>query len=188
MAAAGSSRFAATCELLRQYMREQNQRQQQQQQQGGGLAGVFGLPAAEVADARTMQLFPTRVAGASPPPQERAEAQGQQQAARATLTIFYGGRVLAFEDFPADKAKELMQMARSASPQAPPEKGAPDAAVPPEALTDLPLARKASLQRFLEKRKHRITANNLYRRVPAHEDVAGGKPMEDEPGASWLGL
>ena len=50
-----------------------------------------------------------------------------------------------FDDFPAEKAKELMQLAGS--------EVAPSSVVP--ALSDLPIARKASLQRFLQKRKHR---------------------------------
>jgi jasmonate ZIM domain-containing protein len=32
------------------------------------------------------------------------------------LTIFYGGKVLVFNDFPADKAKGLMQMASKGNP------------------------------------------------------------------------
>jgi jasmonate ZIM domain-containing protein len=32
------------------------------------------------------------------------------------LTIFYGGKVLVFNDFPAEKAKDLMQMANKGAP------------------------------------------------------------------------
>jgi len=75
--------------------------------------------------------------------------------------------VLVFEDFPADKAEELMQLAGSGTSAAPRNKEAPAAeqqqkpaaanqsAAAAAALPDLPIARKASLQRFLQKRKHR---------------------------------
>jgi len=85
---------------------------------------------------------------------------------RAPLTIVYDGRVLVFEDFPADKAEELMQLAGSGTSAAPQNKEAPAAvqqqkpaaanqSAAAAALPDLPIARKASLQRFLQKRKHR---------------------------------
>ncbi|CAL4933229.1 unnamed protein product [Urochloa decumbens] len=193
MAAAGSgssSRFAATCGLLCQYMREQ-------QQLVGSLDGAFRLPPLvettdkddEDADGRTMQLFPTRAGTLQQSSQERPEAQ-----AKAPLTIMYEGRVLVFEDFPADKAEELMQMAGSGSQK---NKGEPAAQEKPAtnnspaapALPDLPIARKASLQRFLQKRRHRISATEPYNKVtasPVHEakDVAGS----GKPAASWLGL
>lgn len=74
--------------------------------------------------------------------------------------------MLVFEDFPANKAEELMQLAGSGSSATPPQNKAapaaaateeekPAAANPPAALPDMPIARKASLQRFLQKRKHR---------------------------------
>ena len=90
---------------------------------------------------------------------------------KAPLTIVYDGRVLVFEDFPADKAEELMQLAGSGTSAAPQNKEAPAAvqqekpaaanqsaaaaAAAAAALPDLPIARNASLQRFLQKRKHR---------------------------------
>lgn len=64
----------------------------------------------------------------------------------------YEGRVLVFEDFPADKAKELMQVLLAGlGSSEKPAATEPAAAVP----SDLPIARKASLQRFLQKRKER---------------------------------
>lgn len=38
---------------------------------------------------------------------------------RAPLTIFYGGKMLVFDDFPEDKAEELMQLAGSGGNTAP---------------------------------------------------------------------
>ncbi|RLN42965.1 uncharacterized protein C2845_PM01G44610 [Panicum miliaceum] len=81
MDAAGKSRFAVTCGLLRQYMREH-------QGQMGDLAGLFQAPAPPVApeendDDRIMQLFPMRVAVAKPA-QERPGMKKQ-----APMAIFY---------------------------------------------------------------------------------------------------
>lgn len=96
-----------------------------------------------------------------------------QAANKATLSIFYEGRMLVFEEFPADKAKALMQLAAGSSGSsaaAPNNKDAPvpvvrvrrvpeqPAATAPLAVVPsdlLPIARKVSLQRFLQKRKER---------------------------------
>ncbi|KAL6883352.1 hypothetical protein ACP4OV_010766 [Aristida adscensionis] len=224
MAAAGSSsRFALLCDLLRRYMQE-NPHQRQQKQ--AALAGVFAPPASATQEAedgddgRTMQLLPARAAGASPPSltmQGPAAAEGQLKAAGTTLTIMYGGRVVAFADFPADKAEELMEMAGLVSAQAPENEelalklATPGAAVPQpepeeeendeETLVDLPIARKLSLQRFLRKRKHRgdddDDNDDPYRKAPAYRGAGGSgsgsggcwcwRGDDDEPGPSSLG-
>nr|CAB3494802.1 unnamed protein product [Digitaria exilis] len=190
-AASSSSRFAVTCGLLRQYMREQ-----QQQQQPGSLDMPPLVGAAEDEDAvdgRTMQLFPTQT-GTLQPSQERPE---NKQAMKAPLTIFYEGRVLVLEDFPADKAEELMKLAGSGSSSstiqskdATPVVQEKPAAKPPAVLPDLPIARKASLQRFLQKRKQSEPYNKVMTAPPLPEkDIVGsGKPAQDVPAASWLGL
>eukprot|EP00268_Persea_americana_P026775 TRINITY_DN2627_c0_g1_i1.p1 TRINITY_DN2627_c0_g1~~TRINITY_DN2627_c0_g1_i1.p1 ORF type:complete len:229 (+),score=29.94 TRINITY_DN2627_c0_g1_i1:268-954(+) len=97
------------------------------------------------------------------------------------LTIFYGGKVLVFNDFPADKAKEIMLLVeKNMLPNSTPASASrndcgnvfPGNSTftstpgnnpttdrlqrPPQAdVSDLPIARKASLHRFLEKRKGR---------------------------------
>jgi len=74
MAGAGpgrrSSRFAVTCALLRQYMRE---KESERQVRMGNLASVLRAPpptavAPQGADGRTMQLFPVHAAAAMAPP------------------------------------------------------------------------------------------------------------------------
>ena len=62
----------------------------------------------------------------------------------AQMTIFYGGRVLVLDEVPADRAAELLRVAAAAGTK--------------RGDGDLPMARKASLQRFMEKRKGRVAA------------------------------
>ncbi|XP_062205957.1 protein TIFY 11d-like [Phragmites australis] len=83
----------------------------------------------------------------------RSVACRPESPATVPLTIFYEGRVLVFQNFRADKAMELIQLVGSLSTSQAPEK---PATAEPSADLDLPpMARKASLQRFLQKRKHR---------------------------------
>jgi jasmonate ZIM domain-containing protein len=74
-------------------------------------------------------------------------------AAHAQMTIFYGGRVLVLEEVPTDRAIELLRVAAAA--------GATPRASRVAADRDLPIARKASLQRFMEKRKGRAAARGV---------------------------
>ncbi|OEL36470.1 hypothetical protein BAE44_0002511 [Dichanthelium oligosanthes] len=150
MAATGSgrrSRFAVTCPQLRQYMRE-NQRRVQQM---GNLVRLFQapppLPVAPQENAdRTMQLFPVHAAMAQPALEIRPEGK------KTPMTIFYGGQVVQFGNILADKARELMQMVESATAPLP---EIPETTEPSAGADQPPIARKASLKRFLEKRKQR---------------------------------
>lgn len=83
--------------------------------------------------------------------------------AKATLNIFYQGQVATFHNFPADRAKDLMEMAGSVTGKAPekwvttavPEKAETSDEPPAAAAGMPPIARKLTLQRFLKKRKNR---------------------------------
>lgn len=159
---------------------------------------------------------------------------------KAQLTIFYGGRTMVFDDFPAEKAKELLQLAGSFeasdagsepvnyhNSQAEPFLSGTDRSSTSycvwtsrqdktktpgttcvhttNELTDcttcvfvssssseMPMARKASLQRFLEKRKSRLAAADPYYPGPyfaPKENGIGGKPVEAaDHGAPWLAV
>ncbi|XP_047966724.1 protein TIFY 10A-like [Salvia hispanica] len=83
------------------------------------------------------------------------------------MTIFYAGQVIVLNDIPAGKAKEIINLATAVSPIQKPQ-------LPPLG-SDLPIARKNSLARFLEKRKDRITAAAPYQ--------ASKPAVKEEP---WL--
>lgn len=185
--AAAGSRFAVTYGLLRQYMKEQG---------GSGATrslapavGVGLMPeadaaaAAEATEERTtvLELFPQQ-AGTLKDEQQRKRKERAD--GRAPLTIFYGGKMVVFDDFPAEKAEELMQLAGSGN-------AAQDALGQPS-LTDMPLARKVSLKRFLEKRKNRLTAADPYPAAAAAAAAASESstkpPAVKDEGAPWVGV
>lgn len=188
---------------------------------------------------RSMDLFPQQAGFAPSVPKEEIQnkidssvnnpvtvtATATPEPQTAQMTIFYAGQVIVFNDFPADKAKEVMNLASKGSsqnltgfPSAPvktPSVFAPNAATkapvessgsippspntipnfgnnliqeriqpPPQTITsDLPIARKASLHRFLEKRKDRITA-----RAPYQMNGFSATPSKPAESKSWLGL
>ncbi|KAG6517161.1 protein TIFY 10a-like [Zingiber officinale] len=234
----GSSNFTVACSLLSQYIKEKGSAADL----GFGIAQVAPkgksesfqppitmsfLPGADVSGGQDseresegevvsqenpLDLFPQRTGFLTSASPDSREAQKSQ------LTIFYGGKVLVFDNFPAEKAKDLMQLASNGSSTAdnltcaPPSllteavtssgsfsyqknstlvpKSASNPVVPQlkpaqPNLSDLPIARKASLQRFLEKRKDRIYARAPYQMTRSPQ-VATSINQEDIK--SWLGL
>ncbi|KAB1209401.1 Protein TIFY 10A [Morella rubra] len=190
---------------------------------------VSALHAAAAGNLQPMDLFPQPAGFAASLSKEevpkttadsnRANMSSTADSERAQMTIFYGGQVIVFNDFPAEKAKEVMLLAGKGSSQSntnnqhasaasnlprnsvdssssiansssivPPNFGNKtvheQVQPPPQPLAcELPIARRASLHRFLEKRKDRFTARAPYQ--TSNPTAALTKPDESK---SWLGL
>lgn len=106
------------------------------------------------------------------------------------MTIIYAGKVFVFNDISAEKAKEIMALATKASSS--------NAVVNPELNNNsqtVPIARRASLHRFFEKRKDRAIARAPYQVNCPYSSVAPAaaapppppKP-KDQSKYSWLHL
>ena len=98
------------------------------------------IKAAEARPAATVVL--PLMPGAEVPDQD--EHAAGPPPANAQMTILYGGQVLVLDEVPDDRAAELLRVAAAAGTT--------------RGNGDLPMARKASLQRFMEKRKGRVAA------------------------------
>ncbi|KAG8073705.1 hypothetical protein GUJ93_ZPchr0006g44216 [Zizania palustris] len=175
-----SRRFAVACGVLSQYVRAEQKM----------AAAVAAVTTPSRAATTTLSLMPGAEVVEE---EERKTAAAGEEAGPATapLTILYGGKVVVFEDFPADKAAEVMRMATGAGAELAAATAAvapaPAAATPRDqagaVLADMPIMRKASLHRFFAKRKDRLGARAPY----ARPSPAETKGSEEKP-ASWLGL
>ncbi|CAN0901244.1 Protein TIFY 10A [Linum grandiflorum] len=178
------------------------------------------VPPPPSSNQQPMNLFPQK-AGFYDSPKLHQPSGSKPASPTSQLTIFYGGQVIVFNDFPADKAEEVMVMASKGSVKSqtavvdsPPPTFAPSVTAKTSSTTsvaapviptsgivtsfnmiqdciqvhqapkpiacDLPIARRASLHRFLEKRKDRITARAPYQTPESKQGSAESN--------SWLGL
>ncbi|MED6171019.1 hypothetical protein PIB30_036777 [Stylosanthes scabra] len=197
------STFSQTCNRLSQYLRENRSF-------GDLTLGITkGNPAHETHagvspenschSATTMELFPKKEnnnvttmdllyprapAYARHSPEEDSSAFKGGKGAQ--LTIFYGGQVMVFDDFPADKADKIMSLAKQGNSSACPSTHTylfqPQST---PVVADLPIARKASLHRFLEKRKDRIAAKAPYQ---SRNPVSVPSKAPESSSMAWLGL
>ncbi|CAN6311290.1 unnamed protein product [Urochloa humidicola] len=142
-----ASRFAAACGALSQYVR---------------AAEAERARAAAPVVRPLLPLMPGADVGEEAGP---APAPAAQQ-----LTIVYGGRALVLDDVPADRAADLLRLAAAAAAAA--GRGGMEQQL--SSAADLPVARKASLHRFMEKRKGRAAAARAepYRR-PGDDERRG---------------
>ncbi|XP_062025419.1 protein TIFY 10b [Rosa rugosa] len=165
------SNFAQTCNLLSQYLKEKRSQYLQ-----GDSFGVKPAPA-------TMNLLNTMEVG--PPAAASPVGQAPDQPRSAPMTIFYGGQVLVFNDVSAEKAKEIMGLATKGSAVVSSTESnvvVKQQQPPPQAVeSDLPIARRASLHKFLAKRKERVTAVAPYQLN--HIQTAASPKAEERVGA-----
>uniref|UniRef100_A0A0E0M792 Protein TIFY n=1 Tax=Oryza punctata TaxID=4537 RepID=A0A0E0M792_ORYPU len=154
-----------------------------------------GHPAATAAAAgSTMLLMP----GADVAPDVREEEVDEAAAAgagsgtaRQRLTIMYGGRVLVFDDFPAESAAEVVRVAaRAGQEQQQDDDGDAHHGGGGGVATDLPVAREGSLQRFVEKKRPKLWATAPYspRRSPPRSPFAANAGKDDGDAGRWLAL
>lgn len=117
----------------------------------------------------------------------------------AQMTIFYGGKVVVLDDVPADRARDMMLVAQNGSSNKKAEKQVDQlASTSKETIThaelrakdsDLPIARRASLHKFLAKRKDRANVRAPYYNPNQNQNQNQNQNlnMNNSPGASSSG-
>uniref|UniRef100_A0A5B7BTY3 Protein TIFY n=1 Tax=Davidia involucrata TaxID=16924 RepID=A0A5B7BTY3_DAVIN len=184
------SNFAQTCNLFSQYLKEKRSFRDMSLEFAGKLESKGKPEMSQLTTTRrnvltnmeksveistqqhgkSMDLLPQYVEIGSSTAIEDAINKATSSKSNAQMTIFYAGQVFVFDDFPANKAKEVMLLASTdfaSGSNILPKSGSnpPQEPLQPQtqaANSDLPIARRASLHRFFEKRKDRATARAPY--------------------------
>ncbi|XP_050209322.2 protein TIFY 9-like [Mercurialis annua] len=110
----------------------------------------------------------------------QSKSNGKTSSSAGQLTIFYEGEINVYDNVTSNKAQAVMRLARESSMSRPISREQSKTEL--KETTDLklncklqseaepPIARKPSLQQFLEKRHRRITCKNPYYTPRAQQD------------------
>ncbi|KAG6590048.1 Protein TIFY 10a, partial [Cucurbita argyrosperma subsp. sororia] len=175
----------------------------------GSAPELFHRPE-KMANLKSLDLFPQEAGfGISNDVVSSVNKSATAAPQSSQMTIFYAGQVFVFNNFPAERVGEVMFIAgressklnipaaavasgqpifvgtpadslSSSSPVSTRNPTPPPPPQPQSVAGALPMARKASIQRFLEKRRDRLTLRAPYQNCPAPSKLAGDN--------SWLGL
>ncbi|KAK4481961.1 hypothetical protein RD792_012874 [Penstemon davidsonii] len=175
------SNFVQTCNLLSQYIKEKGSVKDLNLEIGGKIESLEAIVKLKPSSTSTTMNWLTKmeksepfmnpfhdsidmVEDASNQASTSKEAISEQKTAQ--MTIFYGGTVLVFGDYPAEKAEQVFSFAKKGSSQTIYDYGISSntlqvKSIPGSTLapiseangSDLPIARRSSLRRFLGKRK-----------------------------------
>ncbi|CAL9118728.1 unnamed protein product, partial [Musa textilis] len=128
--------------------------------------GAAWRAAAPPLSAETTLFFPSPSPSTMPALNPSLRSIGETSKGTPPLTIFYNGTVAVF-DLPREKAEVILKLAEEGDAR--------------NGHTGdlLPMARRKSLQRFLEKRKQRLTAAGPYTKDV--EEVGSGKKATSDP-------
>lgn len=186
-----SSTFAQTCSRLSQFIKEKGSLRDHL----GLQLEISGKLQESKAQNELLDLFPQQAGIACPRDTEldadaadntttfSEPATMETEPKSAPLTIFYEGKIFVFDNFPAEKVEELVLLGSSGSKNCPSSSGfvstpmpeiiktsdSPAVASRPGPTSDIPIARRASLHRFFDKRKDRVASKAPYQ-------VHGGGP------------
>ncbi|CAN6293705.1 unnamed protein product [Urochloa humidicola] len=170
----GSARFAAACGALSRYVKAA-------EAERAAAAAAVSVP-----EAKPVAVLPLMPGAEVPTHEEQPEAEtaGPAPVPAAKLTICYGDQVVVLDDVPADRAAKLLRLAAAQGAAT----RAPAAAAAAAADLLLPVARKASLQRFMEKRRGRAAAARAAPYSRPNADVAADDASSSFPDHLKLAL